>query len=95
MLGIGRVNKVFYPSIFIIIGFKALHTCEVLKTEVLYIVFRKKIIFKWSFLILNIILYFLLLTNIWQFHLSNWQGMGLVWAISVFVYTGLLFQGIP
>ena len=34
-----------------------------------YIAIRK-IILKWSFLILNTILYFLMLINIWQFHLS-------------------------
>ena len=29
--------------------------------------------------------------NTWQFHLSNWQGVGPVWAMSIsFVYTGLL-----
>ena len=29
--------------------------------------------------------------NTWQFHLSNWQGVGAVWVISIsFVYTRLL-----
>ena len=32
-----------------------------------------------------------MLINSSQFHLSNWQGVGTVWAIHVsFVYTGLL-----
>ena len=35
--------------------------------------------------------HFLMLTNTWQFDLSNWQGVRLVWIISAFfVYTGLL-----
>ena len=60
-----------------------MHTCLFLKKEVLYS-YRKKIILKWYFLVLNTNLYFL-------HHLSNWQGVGPVWAISVsFVYTGLL-----
>ena len=50
-----------------------------------YRAIRKMIILKWYFLILNIILHFLMLTNISQFHLSNCQGMWSVCAISVFV----------
>ena len=58
-----------------------------LETEILYS-YRKKIIIKWSFITLNI---FLMLMNTWQFDLSNWQGVRLVWIISAFfVYTGLL-----
>ena len=60
-----------------------------------HIAITKKIILEWSFLILNTILYFSMLMNIWQFHLSSWQRMGFMWAIPVFVYTGLLWQGIP
>ena len=49
-----------------------------------YIAIKKKIILKLSFLILNTILYFLLLMNTWQFNLSNWQEVVLVWAICFF-----------
>ena len=58
-----------------------------------YIAIKKKIILKLSFLILNTILYFLLLMNTWQFNLSNWQEVVLIWAISVsFVYIGILVE---
>ena len=34
-----------------------------------------------------------MLMNTWQFHLSNWQGVGPAWAIFVyFVYTRLLIR---
>ena len=37
-----------------------------------------------------------MLMNTWEFHLSNWQGVGPVWVISVsFVYTGLLVLAFP
>ena len=35
-----------------------------------------------------------MLKNTWQFHLSNWQDMGLMWAIS-FVYSELLVWAFP
>ena len=50
-----------------------------------YIAITKKIILEWSFLILNTIEKYSMLMNIWQFHLSSWQRMGLMWAIPVFV----------
>ena len=78
---------------FFILGFSELLVSKPFMGS--YIAIRKKIILKLSFLILNTILYFLMLMNSWQFHLSNWQVMGLVLAISVFVYTRLLCQGIP
>ena len=54
----------------------------------------RKIFLKWSFLILNTILYFLMLMNICHFHLSNWVGVGPVRLISIsFDYTGLLVWG--
>ena len=66
-----------------------MHTCELLMTT--YIAIRRKMILKWSFLILHTILYFLMLMKTWQFKLLNSQGVGPVWTISVsFVYTGLL-----
>ena len=52
---------------------------------------RKKIIHKYSFLVLITIFYFLMLMNTWQIYLSNWQGVGPMSAISIcFVYTELL-----
>ena len=37
-----------------------------------------------------------MLMNTWQFHLSNLQGVGPVWAISIsFVYTELLVWAFP
>ena len=54
----------------------------------------RKIFLKWSFHILNTILYFLMLMSICHFHLSNWVGVGPVRPISVsFYYTGLLVWG--
>ena len=51
----------------------------------------KKTILKWYFVILNTFLHFLMITNTWQFHLLNWQGVGPVWVICFSsVYTGLL-----
>ena len=62
-----------------------------------YIVIRRKIIHKWSFLILNTILYFLMLMSNWQFHLSDLaKGVGFICAISIsFVCTGLLVWAFP
>ena len=47
-----------------------------------FIAIRKKIILI-IFLILNTIFYFLMLMNTWQFHLSKWQRLGPMWAISI------------
>ena len=53
----------------------------------------KKIILKWSFLILNTVFYFLMITNTWQFHLSKYQGLCTMWIISIsFAYVELLVQ---
>ena len=61
-----------------------------------YIAIRKKIILKWSFLVLNTISYLLMLMNTSQLHLFNWQGLGLMRVISIsFVYTGLLVRAFP
>ena len=57
---------------------------------------RKKIILKYSLLILKSIFYFLMQTNTWQLHLLNWQGLGPVWVIFIsFVYAGLLVSAFP
>ena len=65
---------------------------NLLKTEALLAI--RKIFLKLSFLLLNIILYFLTLLNTWQFHVLNWQGVGPVWAIS-FSLHWITFLGIP
>ena len=63
---------------------------NLLKTGFLWLLERR--LFLNNLIILEtLIFHFLMLMNIWQFHLLAWQGVGCGWAIFIsFIYTELL-----
>ena len=63
---------------------------NLLKTGFLWLLERR--LFLNNLIILEtLIFHFLMLMNIWQFHLLTWQGVGCGWAIFIsFIYTELL-----